>query len=171
MDYVVDQKSFVASNVSIGAGCVIEDSSIASGAKILPYSVITKSIVGKNCIVGPFANLREGSLLKSGSKIGTFVEVKNSIIGKNTKAAHLAYIGDAYIGENVNIGCGVVFCNYDGKRKHKTYVGDNVFIGANSNLVAPLFVGKDAFIAAGSTITKTVYEKERVIARARQVLL
>ena len=115
-----------------------------------------------------FSHLREGSVIADGVRIGNFVETKNANIGTGTKVAHLTYVGDATIGKNVNVGCGTVFCNYNGKIKQQTYVGNNVFIGSNVNLVAPLVVEDNAFIAAGSTITNNVPNSALAIARARQ---
>lgn len=114
--------------------------------------------------------MRPNSILEEGVKIGNFVEVKNSKVGRNTKSAHLTYIGDADIGENVNLGCGTIFVNYDGYKKHRTVVEDNAFIGCNSNLVAPVKIGKNAYIAAGSTITDDVPADALAIARERQTI-
>lgn len=124
--------------------------------------------IGKNCKIGPFARIREKVILGDGVRIGN-PEIKNSIIGKNAKIPHFAYIGDAEIGENVNIGAGTVICNYDGKRKHKTIIEDGVFIGSNTTLIAPVKIGKNAYVAAGSTITKDVPDYALAVARAQQV--
>jgi len=161
-------------HTEIGEDCIIRgntrivNSKIASGVSI-ESSLIEDSIVGENSKIGPYAHLRPNSHLGKNVKIGNFVEVKNSRIMDNSKASHLAYIGDADVGNNVNIGCGVVFVNYDGKKKHRSTVGDNAFIGSNSNLVAPVNVEPWGYIAAGSTITKEVKEGELSIARAQQV--
>ena len=161
-------------STEIGEDCIIRgdtrivNSIIAAGVSI-ESSTIEDSTVGENTKIGPYAHLRPNSCIGKNVKIGNFVEVKNSTIMDNSKASHLAYIGDADIGYNVNIGCGVVFVNYDGKKKYRTTVGDNAFIGSNSNLVAPLNVEPWAYIAAGSTITKAVKEGELCIARASQV--
>ena len=130
----------------------VEGSEIADGAKI-----------------GPFAHLRKESKIASKVKIGNFTEIKKSYISENTKVSHLSYIGDSYLGKNVNIGAGTITCNYDGKLKHKTEIGDNAFIGSNTNFVAPVKIGKGALIAAGSTITEDVPDRALAIARARQV--
>ena len=122
-----------------------------------------------NVNVGPFSRVRPGSYLSKGSRVGNFVEVKKSRIGKNTKINHLSYIGDATIGNNVNIGAGTITCNYDGKRKNKTKISDDVFIGSNTALVAPIKIGKKAVVGAGSTITKNVKEKSLSLTRATQI--
>ena len=127
------------------------------------------STVGENTTVGPYAYLRPNSNIGNNVKIGDFVEVKNATIGDGSKASHHSYIGDADVGENVNIGCGVVFVNYDGSTKARVEVGDNVFLGCNSNLVSPLKINSNSYIAAGSTITDEVKENSLAIARARQV--
>ena len=119
--------------------------------------------------MGPFARLRPNTILENECRVGNFVEIKNSLLGQGTKANHLAYIGDAVVGKFCNIGCGVIFCNYDGKNKHKTIVGNNVFIGSNANLIAPVEVQDGVLIGAGSTITDDVPQGELAIARARQV--
>jgi len=125
--------------------------------------------IGKNCKIGPFAHIRESVVLNNNVKIGNFVEIKNSIIGENTKIMHLSYIGDAKIGKNVNIGAGTITCNYDGKKKHKTIIEDNAFIGTNNSLVAPVRIGQGAYTAAGSVITKDVPPYALAIGRARQI--
>ncbi len=125
--------------------------------------------IGKNCKIGPFAHIRENVVLGDNVKIGNFVEIKNSIIGENTKIMHLSYIGDAKIGKNVNIGAGTITCNYDGKKKHKTIIEDNAFIGTNNSLVAPVKIGQGAYTAAGSIITKDVPPYALAIGRTRQI--
>lgn len=124
--------------------------------------------IGKNCKIGPFAHIREGVILKDNAKIGN-AEIKNSIVGKNTKIPHFAYVGDAEIGDNVNIGAGTVICNYDGKKKHKTIIEDGAFIGSNTTLVAPVKIGKNAYVAGGSIINKDVPDYALAIGRARQI--
>ncbi|MGO1678301.1 MAG: DapH/DapD/GlmU-related protein, partial [Ruoffia tabacinasalis] len=124
--------------------------------------------VEENVTVGPFAHLRAKSVLKEGAHIGNFVEVKNSVVGKNSKAGHLTYIGDADIGTDVNVGCGTVFVNYDGKNKFRSTIGNDVFIGSGSNIVAPVTVGDRAIVAAGSTVNSDVPEEALAIARSRQ---
>lgn len=146
----------------------VSNSVIASGA-VVKHSFLNGAIVRRNATVGVYSHLREGSVIGENVRIGNFVETKNSNIGANTKVAHLTYVGDATIGKNVNVGCGTVFCNYNGKIKQQTVVGNNVFIGSNSNLVAPLHISSNSFIAAGSTITQNIPQHCLAIARARQV--
>ena len=149
------------------SGSQINNSVVADGAEI-KNSYLSGAIVRRNATVGVFSHLREGSVIADSVRIGNFVETKNANIGTGTKVAHLTYVGDATIGKNVNVGCGTVFCNYNGKIKQQTYVGNNVFIGSNANLVAPLVVEDNAFIAAGSTITNNVPNSALAIARVRQ---
>ena len=132
-------------------------------------SLIESSIVSNGVKIGPFSHLRPNSNIGDNCKIGNFVEIKNSSLGKGTKASHLAYVGDADVGKNVNIGCGAIFVNYDGKNKFRTIVGDNAFIGSNSNLVAPLVVEDYGYVAAGSTITKKVSKGELALERSKQL--
>ncbi len=157
----------------ISKGSVIENGSFISNSKIgencnVLASTITDSEIGANCKIGPYAQIRPNTKLSDDIKIGNFVEVKNSNLGEGTKVSHLTYIGDSDLGSNINVGCGVVFVNYDGVNKYRSVVEDNVFIGCNSNLVSPVHIGEGAFIAAGSTITDDVDNKQLAIARARQ---
>ena len=157
----------------VGAGAVlypgnfVQDSEIGAGARLYS-SVAEGASVGENASVGPFAHLRAGSAVGRGCRVGNFVELKNCTLGEGTKVAHLTYIGDASLGKRCNVGCGVVFCNYDGRAKHRTEVGDGCFIGSNVNLVAPLALGAGCFIAAGTTVTRSVPAGAFVIGRARQ---
>lgn len=150
----------------IGQNTVITDSKIDDRVEI-KSSVITESSVGSGTKVGPFAYLRPNSHVGKDCKVGDFVEVKNSTMGDGAKASHLTYIGDSDVGANVNLGCGVVFVNYDGTKKYRSVVEDGAFIGCNSNLVSPVKVGKGAYIAAGSTVTEDVEEDTLYIARSR----
>ena len=157
----------------IGENCKIEQNSRIVNATIgddvsIDNSVILDSSIGSNTSVGPFAYIRPGSTIGEACKVGDFVEVKNASMGNGSKSAHLTYIGDADIGENVNLGCGVVFVNYDGKNKHRSTVGDGCFIGCNVNLVSPVDVGDGAYIAAGSTVTKDIPKDALSVGRARQ---
>lgn len=161
-------KVTVGNGVSIGANCVIKNSVIGDDVQILPGCNIEGAIIAKGCVIGPTARLRPGTNLGEGVKIGNFVETKNAVFGKGSKANHLSYIGDAEIGEGVNIGAGTIFCNYDGVNKHKSTVGNNVFIGSNSVLVAPATIEDNAFIAAGSNITLKVETGQLAIGRAKQ---
>lgn len=160
-------------NTVVGEDCIIgdnsriEDSTIGNEVNI-QTSTIIQSTVGDATTIGPYAFLRPDSRIGKHVKIGDFVEVKNAVIGDYSKASHLAYIGDAEVGQQVNIGCGVVFVNYDGKNKHKTIVKDYAFIGSNCNLIAPLVVEESAYVASGSTITKTVAQGALAVARSRQ---
>lgn len=161
-------KTTIGQDVTVGEYTTIVDSEIGDNVYI-HSSVIEKAKVGEGSKIGPHARLRPMSEIGKNVKIGNYVEIKNSTIGDNSKASHLAYVGDAEVGKDVNIGCGVVFVNYNGKDKFKTYVKDRAFIGSNSNLVAPVTINENAFIAAGSTITEDVEEASLSIARARQV--
>ena len=157
----------IGADCEIGPSTTIKDTTIGDNSTIT-NSVLNKAEVHNNVSVGPFAYLRPGAVLMDKVKIGDFVEVKNAVIGKGSKASHLAYIGDAEVGENVNFGCGAITVNYNGASKGKTIIKDNAFIGSNSNLVAPVTVEKGGYIGAGSTVTKTVPEGCLTIARARQ---
>ena len=160
-------------NVSIGRDCRIgpstriKDSNIGDGTEV-QNSVVLESSIGNDTKVVPFAYIRPDSNIGNKCKVGDFVEVKNSSMGDGTKAAHLTYIGDSDVGRDVNLGCGVVFVNYDGANKHRSVVEDGAFIGCNTNLVSPVTVGKGAYIAAGSTVTRKVPADSLLIARARE---
>lgn len=157
----------IGENCVIGAYSKIEDSVIDKNVKI-EHSYIEKSVVEAYTDIGPFARLRPNSHLKEHVHIGNFVEVKNSTLGNGTKAGHLTYVGDADLGEDINVGCGVVFVNYDGKFKHRSVIEDGAFIGSNANIVAPVHVERDGYVAAGSTITKDVKEGYLVVERAER---
>lgn len=172
-DTVIKPGVIIEGDTVIGEDCIIGPNSNIINSRIgdrttVQNSVVTNSIVGEDTAVGPFAHLRPDTELGNHVKIGNFVEVKKSTLGDNSKVSHLSYIGDAEVGSNVNIGCGSITVNYDGKNKHKTVIEDNVFVGCNSNLVAPVKLGAGSFIAAGSTITKEVPEDALAVARARQ---
>ncbi|WP_107943686.1 bifunctional UDP-N-acetylglucosamine diphosphorylase/glucosamine-1-phosphate N-acetyltransferase GlmU [Metasolibacillus sp. FSL H7-0170] len=164
---MIEGKTIIGADCEIGPNSHIIDSQIGNDTSI-HSSVVKSSAIGDAVAIGPFAHIRPESTLGNHVKIGNFVEVKKSQINEDSKVSHLSYIGDAEIGKNVNIGCGSITVNYDGKNKHKTIIEDNVFVGCNTNLVAPVTVRKNAFIAAGSTITKEVPEDALAIARARQ---
>lgn len=167
----IQGKTVIGENCVIGPDCWIENSKIEDGAVIKSGSYITDSSVGKNCQVGPYAHLRPMAVLKEGSKVGNYVEIKKAVIGKGSKVSHLTYIGDTDMGAKVNIGAGTITCNYDGVNKFKTVIGDEVFVGSNTNFVAPVKIGRGAKIGAGSTITEDVPSAVLAIARARQVNL
>lgn len=151
----------------IGSGSVLVDAWLGAGC-LVENSRIEKSEFGENCKIGPYANVRPGCKVANDVKVGAFVELKNATIGSGCKMAHLSYIGDAKLGENVNIGCGVVFANYDGKAKHYSTVGDNVFVGCNVNIVAPVDIADNTYICAGTTVTKSTEKGDFVIGRVRQ---
>ncbi|AHJ75947.1 bifunctional UDP-N-acetylglucosamine diphosphorylase/glucosamine-1-phosphate N-acetyltransferase GlmU [Kosakonia sacchari] len=155
--------------VKIGAGCILKNSEIGDDCEISPYSVVEDARLEAACTIGPFARLRPGAELLAGAHVGNFVEMKKARLGKGSKAGHLTYLGDAEIGDNVNVGAGVITCNYDGANKHKTIIGDDVFVGSDTQLVAPVMVGKGATIAAGTTVTRNVNENELVLSRVPQV--
>lgn len=159
----------IEDNVSIGPNCLIKNTTIASGTVIKANSVIEDSIVGSDCDIGPYARLRPGTKLSDNAKIGNFVETKKANIGEGSKVNHLSYIGDAEIGAGVNIGAGTITCNYDGVNKYQTELGDDVFIGSNSSLVAPVKIEKGATVGAGSVVTKNVDEHQLAVARGKQV--
>jgi bifunctional UDP-N-acetylglucosamine pyrophosphorylase / glucosamine-1-phosphate N-acetyltransferase len=172
-DTILQPGTMIEGNTKIGEGCTIGPNSqivnsVIGNKTTVHSSVIVESNIGSNTAVGPFAHVRPESNLGNHVRIGNFVEVKKSTLGDGSKSAHLSYIGDAIVGSDVNFGCGTIVVNYDGKKKHTTIVEDNAFIGCNSNLVSPVTVGKGAYVAAGSTITKDVPEDSLAIARARQ---
>jgi bifunctional UDP-N-acetylglucosamine pyrophosphorylase/glucosamine-1-phosphate N-acetyltransferase len=145
------------------------DSELGDGVSVKPNSVIEGARVGSDCSIGPFARLRSGTVLATGACVGNFVELKETRMGEGSKANHLAYVGDAEIGRNVNIGAGVITCNYDGANKHKTLIGDDAFIGSDSQLVAPVEVGPGATVGAGSTLTGNAPAGKLTLSRSKQV--
>ena len=158
-------------NVTIGPNCVITDSTIGPGSTIIANCVLESASVGAGCDVGPFGRLRPGAEMLEGSRIGNFVEMKKTVLGKGSKANHLTYLGDASIGDNVNVGCGTITCNYDGANKHQTVIGDNAFIGSGVELVAPVNIGSGATIGAGSTISKDAPAGQLTLGRSRQATI
>jgi len=162
-------KTVIGSGCHIGPHCDIQDTLIGDGSRV-QHSVLCDAVVGANCCIGPFAYLRPQAVLADHVKVGDFVEIKKSQIGQGSKIPHLSYVGDATVGKKVNVGCGTITCNYDGYEKHQTVLEDGVFIGSNTNLVAPVKVGKDAFVAAGSTITDEVPAESLAVARGKQVV-
>lgn len=168
INVILEGRLKIGSGVRIGANCVIKDSVIDDDVEILPNSIIENAVIGKACRIGPFARIRPETVLNESVHVGNFVEIKKSIVGNASKVNHLSYIGDAEIGTDSNIGAGVITCNYDGANKHKTIIGDNVFVGSDVQLVAPVSISSGATIAAGTTITKDVDENELAISRTPQ---
>ena len=164
-------KTSIKSGCTVHPGTILRESTIGENCEIKPYSVITGSTIGNDCTVGPMAHLRSGTVLKSGVKVGNFVETKKALLHPGVKASHLSYLGDTEIGEETNIGAGTITCNYDGEKKHHTDIGKRVFVGSDSQLVAPVSIGDDATIGAGSTITKDVPSCSLAISRARQTVI
>jgi len=158
----------IGNNVTVGANCIISDAIIGDGTEIKPNSVVEDTTIAKDCVIGPFARLRPGTQLDDKAKIGNFVETKKTIVGKGSKINHLSYVGDAKLGENVNVGAGTITCNYDGVNKFKTIIENDAFIGSNTALVAPVSVGNKATIGAGSVVTKDVPNDQLGLSRAKQ---
>ncbi len=158
----------LGNNVQIEANCVIRNATIADGTRIHANTVIEDAEIGADCHIGPFARIRPGSSFARGARVGNFVETKKTCLGEGSKINHLSYVGDAEVGANVNIGAGTITCNYDGVNKHKTYIHDQVFVGSNTALVAPVEIGEGATIAAGSTITQNIPPRQLGVARERQ---
>ena len=157
-------------NVVINPYVVIgKKTKIGNNVEILSFTHIENATLEDNVNVGPFSRVRPGSYLSKGSRVGNFVEIKKSKVGKNTKINHLSYVGDAFIGKNVNIGAGTITCNYDGKNKNKTKILDGAFIGSNTALVAPIKIGKNSVVGAGSSLTKNVKNKSLSLTRANQI--
>jgi len=165
---VLKGKTRIGEGAEVGPYAVLEDTVLEPGARVLAHTVAQGAVVGSGADAGPFARLRPGAVLREGAHVGNFVEVKNSLLHPGVKAGHLAYLGDAEVGEGANIGAGVITANYDGKRKHKTFIGKGAFIGSNSVLVAPVKVGDGAMVGAGSVITHEVPEDALAVARGRQ---
>jgi bifunctional UDP-N-acetylglucosamine pyrophosphorylase/glucosamine-1-phosphate N-acetyltransferase len=165
---VLRGRTRVGAGSRIGAGAVVDDSTLGADTHVKPHCWIESSRLGERCVVGPSAHLRPGSELADEVRIGNYVEVKNARIGRGTKADHLSYIGDADVGAGVTFACGAVVVNYDGVAKHRTTIGDGAFVGCNANLIAPITVEAGAFVAAGSTITLPVPGGALAVARAKQ---
>ena len=173
---VAPETIFLSSNIRFGKNVVINPYvvigpkvKIGSNVEILSFTHIENATIENNVKVGPFSRIRPGAILSKGSKVGNFVEIKNSRVGARSKINHLSYVGDTTIGKSTNIGAGTITCNYDGKRKNRTKIQDEVFIGSNSSLVAPVTIGKKSVIGAGSVITKNVRKESLVLARAKQI--
>ena len=168
VNVILEGEITLGNNVSIGPNCYLKDAVISDNVSIEAFSHIVSTQIGADCSVGPYARLREGTVLEDQAKIGNFVETKKTKIGKGSKANHLAYLGDAEVGEDSNIGAGTITCNYDGTNKHKTKIGNKTFVGTNSSLVAPLNIGNNSYIGAGSVITKDVEDDALAVARGKQ---
>ena len=158
----------LGSGCRVAVGAVLDDTTAGDRVWIKPHCWAEQARIGDDCSIGPSAHLRPGTVLGDGVRIGNFVEVKNSTLGAGTKADHLSYLGDADVGEGVTIGCGAITVNYDGETKHRTVIEDGAFVGCNANLIAPVTVGRDVYVAAGSTITREIEEGSLAVARARQ---
>ncbi|URJ24460.1 bifunctional UDP-N-acetylglucosamine diphosphorylase/glucosamine-1-phosphate N-acetyltransferase GlmU [Candidatus Blochmanniella camponoti] len=168
INVIIEGHVSLGNRVKIGASCILKDTIVADDVEIYPFSIIENTTISFQSKVGPFVRLRPGTELKEKSHVGNFVEIKNTRLGEKSKVKHLSYLGDAEIGNQVNIGAGTIICNYDGINKHQTIIGDDVFIGADSQLVAPITIGKNATIGAGTTVTRDVPDNETIISRIRQ---
>ena len=169
VNVIFEGKVSLGENVTIKSNVVLQDVSIGDNSIVESFSHLSSATVGSNCSIGPYARLREGSEIGDNAKIGNFVETKKTKLGDGAKANHLAYLGDAEIGDKTNIGAGTITCNYDGTNKHKTTIGEESFIGTNSSLVAPVNIGKGAYVGAGSVITKDVPDEALAVGRGKQV--
>jgi len=170
VNVIIEGTVSLGENVTIKSNVILENVSIGDNSVIEPFSHLVSAIIGSNCSIGPYARLREGSEIGNNAKIGNFVETKKTKLGNGAKANHLAYLGDADIGANANIGAGTITCNYNGVNKSKTIIGDNSFIGTNSSLVAPVNIGKGAYVGAGSVITKDVPDEALAVGRGKQII-
>lgn len=168
VNVIVEGNVSIGSGTTIGANTILRNVKIGNNVKIEANCVIEDSVIGNDCVIGPFARLRPGNHFGENVRIGNFVEIKNSQIGSNSKSAHLSYIGDAIIGQHVNLGCGTITVNYDGAEKHQTIIEDNAFVGCDSQLIAPVKIGKNAYIGAGSTITTDAPADQLTLARTKQ---
>lgn len=168
INVVFEGKVVLGDGVHIEANCVIKNATIGKGVHIKSHSVIEGAVIGDDCDVGPFARLRPGTVLKKNAKVGNFVETKKATLGEDSKVSHLSYIGDATIGDDCNIGAGTITCNYDGVNKHQTILGDQVFIGSNTALVAPVTIADGATVGAGSVVTSDVKKNQLAVARGKQ---
>jgi bifunctional UDP-N-acetylglucosamine pyrophosphorylase/glucosamine-1-phosphate N-acetyltransferase len=171
VNVVIEGEVTLGDNTTIAPNCVIKNTIIGSNVSILPNSVIEDAVIGNGASIGPFARIRPEANIGENAKIGNFVEVKKSTIGKGSKISHLSYVGDTTMGDDVNIGAGVITCNYDGVNKHQTRIEDGAFVGSDTQLIAPVTIGKNATIGAGSTITKDVPEAQLSLSRSKQTTL
>ena len=168
VNVVFEGRVVLSDGVRVGAHCVLRDVEVGPGTDIQPFCHIEGACIGADCRVGPYARLRPGTHLDQAARVGNFVETKNSRLGKGSKANHLAYLGDTQVGESSNVGAGTITCNYDGLNKYPTVLGDGVFVGSNSTLVAPLELANDSFVAAGSVLTENVAASQLAVGRSRQ---
>jgi len=168
INVIFEGKVVLGKGVSVGANCILKDCVIGDNTEIKANSMIEKSTVGSDCSIGPYARLRPDSVMHNDSHVGNFVEMKKTTLGEGSKANHLTYLGDAVIGSKVNVGAGTITCNYDGANKFVTTIKDGAFIGSNSALVAPVTVGINATVGAGSVLTRDAADGELVVARAKQ---
>ena len=168
INVIIEGNVRLGNRVKIGAGCVLKNVEIADDVEIKPYSVLENAVVGEKAAIGPFSRLRPGAELAAETHVGNFVEIKQAKVGKGSKVNHLTYIGDAEIGRDCNIGAGVITCNYDGANKFKTVIGDNVFVGSDSQLIAPVTIADNVTVAGGATVTDNVEAGALVISRVRQ---
>ena len=168
INVIIEGKVTIGSGVTIGANCILKDCHIGDNSEIKANSIIESATIGVDCSAGPFARLRPDTVLEDDAHVGNFVELKKTTLGKGSKAGHLTYLGDSVIGEKVNIGAGTITCNYDGVNKFQTVIEDGAFIGSDSQLIAPVTIGKNVTVAAGSTITKNVAENDLVLSRVKQ---
>jgi len=171
INVVIEGRVKLGNNVTIGANCYLKDTIIADNVNVLPNTMIDNAVIGNGCNIGPFARIRPDTTLDEDVHIGNFVELKKTDIGKGSKVNHLTYLGDSHIGTDTNIGAGTITCNYDGAYKHQTIIGDNVFVGSDVQLIAPVKVDNGATIAAGTTVTKDVAEDELAISRSEQKMI
>ncbi|NDV92500.1 UDP-N-acetylglucosamine diphosphorylase/glucosamine-1-phosphate N-acetyltransferase [Alteromonas sp. 345S023] len=168
VNVIIEGNVILGNNVKVGANCILRNCEIADNAVIEPNSIVDEAIVGESCSVGPYGRLRPGAVMHAKAKVGNFVEMKKAVLGEGAKANHFTYLGDAEVGANANIGAGTITCNYDGVNKSKTRIGKNAFVGSNTSLVAPVTVGDNATVGAGSVITTDVDDSALAVARGKQ---
>ena len=168
INLVAEGNVILGNNVTVGPNCVLRNCEIGDNSVVEANSIIDEAVVGNACTIGPYARLRPGAVMHANAKVGNFVEMKKAVLGEGAKANHLTYLGDAEVGKNANIGAGTITCNYDGVNKSKTIIGDGAFIGSNSSLVAPVTIGSEATVGAGSTVTSDVEDNSLAVARSKQ---